>query len=138
MKVCCVAAEFKSFAELFRAQQTPPQSAPPPEAPPISAFIPETPPLERLAVARWEERLACALERLLAEIAIEVVGRELALAPVDVHAIVERLVQRLRFDGEITVEERDGDIAILAADGATWIDASLGRRLHAAIDHVLT
>ncbi|MGH7659505.1 MAG: hypothetical protein ACRENA_01130 [Vulcanimicrobiaceae bacterium] len=126
-----MAAEFKSFAEIFRAP-------PPPEAPPISAFIPQTPPPERLAVARWEERLACALERLLREIATEVVGRELALAPIDVHAIVEHLVHRLRFDGEISVEERNGDIAILATDGETWIDASLGRRLHAAIDRALS
>lgn len=131
-------AEFKSFAELFRAREKPPQPAPPPEAPPISAFIPQAPPPERLAVARWEERLACALERLLAEIAIEVVGRELALAPAEVHAIVERLVRRLHFDGDITIEERNGDIAILGADGETWIDASLGRRLHAAIDRALT
>jgi hypothetical protein len=131
-------AEFKSFAEIFREREEPPQPPAPPEAPPISALIPQALPPERLAVARWEERLACALERLLAEIAIEVVGRELVLAPVEVHAIVERLVQRLRFDGDISVEERDGDIAILAADGRTWIDASLGRRLHAAIDRALT
>lgn len=131
-------AEFKSFAELFRAQEPPQQPVAAPEAPPISALIPQAPPPERLAVARWEERLACAFERLLGEIAMEVVGRELALAPVEVHAIVERMVRRLRFEGDITVEERDGDIAILAADGATWIDASIGRRLHAAIDRVLT
>jgi hypothetical protein len=132
-----MAAEFKSFAELFRARECAPEPPPSPEAPPISALIPQAPPPERLVLARWEERLACALERLLAEIAIEVVGRELLLAPVEVHAIVERLVQRLHFDGQVTVEERDGDIAIREADGETWIDASLGRRLHAAIDRAL-
>jgi hypothetical protein len=105
--------------------------------PPISALIPNAPPADRLAVARWEERLALALERLLAEIAAEVVGRELALAPVEIHAIVERLVRRLHFDGDITIEERDGDLRILGADGTTWIDASLGRRLRAAIDRAL-
>lgn len=133
-----MAAEFKSFAELFRAREEPPPPAPVPDLPPISALIPQAPPPERLVIARWEERLACALERLLAEIATEVVGRELLLAPVHVHGIVERLVQRLRFDGEIVIEERNGDIAILAAAGDTWIDASLGRRLQAAIDRALT
>lgn len=131
-----MAAEFKSFTELFRTREDAPQPAAP-ETPPISALIPQAPPPEHLTVARWEERLACALERLLAEIALEVVGRELALAPIDVHAIVQRLVQRLRFDGDISVQERNGDIAILAADGETWIDASLGRRLHTAIDRAL-
>lgn len=114
-----MAAEFRSFSELFRAREAPPQPAPPPEAPQISALIPHAPPPERLVVARWEERLACALERLLAEIATEVVGRELALAPVEVRAIVERQVRRFHSDGE------------------TWIDTSLGSRLLAAIDRAL-
>jgi len=132
-----MAAEFKSFAELFRSRACAPEPPPAAQAPPISALISHAPPPERLALARWEERLACALERLLAEIAAEVVGRELLLAPVEVHAIVERLVRRLHFDGEVAVEERDGDLVIRAADGETWIDASLGRRLHAAIDRAL-
>ena len=80
------------------------------------------------------EQLETALRRLLEEIAAEVVGRELLLAPADVARIVSRLKERYGFHGG-TVSSSNGDITI-EWDGAE-IDASLGRRLSSAIERAL-
>lgn len=91
---------------------------------------------ERLERARFEDRLESALEKLLTEIAAEVTARELLLAPADVHALVTRLLERHGFDERARVIEAAGDVTLVARDGH-HIDASLGRRLRAAIDRAL-
>ena len=133
-----MAAEFRSLAEILRAERA---VAPEPlPAPPISPLISQEPPAParelRLQAARREERWERALERLLEEIAAEVLGRELLLAPVDVDAIVRRLVARYGFEGDdVDVVARDGDVELVL--GEDRIDASFWRRMRAAIDRAL-
>lgn len=131
-----MSAEFKSLREIFREAREA-------HAPVISPLIAEPPPPEqqpapeesdhrdRLFAAQLAERLDRALERLLEEIAAEVVGRELLLAPIDVETIVERLLQRYGIERDAPRLEHDGDISI------GTLDASLGRRVRAAIDRAL-
>lgn len=119
-------SDFKSFGEILF------------QAPPISPLIAEpAPPLpeptvsgDPLCATRLAERLDCALARLLEEIAAEVLGRELALAPVEIDTIVARLRKRYGvLDGTIVTSH--GDITLVCDAGE--IDASLGRRLRAAL-----
>ena len=117
-------AEFKSFATLLRPQ------------PAISPLIAEPLPWsasDRLAPAHAAERFEQSLQVLLREIACEVLGRELLLAPVEIARIVERIRRRypLQADGEAHVTP-GGDCTLICGDGT--IDATLGRRLAAAID----
>jgi hypothetical protein len=125
-----VSAEFKSLAEVLREARAAAASPPVPAISPLIAQPPAEEPADRLFAARFAERLEVALQRLLEEIAAEVVGRELLLAPVDAAAIVERLLRRYGGTTEAP-EARDGDIRI--GD----VDASLGRRVRAAIDRAL-
>ncbi len=105
----------------------------------------------RLFRAHVAEAVDAALETLLADIAAEVLARELLLAPVDVQQIVERAVRR--FDGERTLRIRvhpdevqrvesevpviadstlrRGDAAIELCNGS--VDVSLGVRLEAVL-----
>jgi hypothetical protein len=127
-----VNSEFKSLRDILRESR----EAHIPQTPAISPLIPQTPAApqaeyDRLAPARFAERLDRALERLLVEIAAEVVGRELLLAPVEIAAIVERLAERYGLSGDAAVYAGDGDVTI------GEVDASLGRRIRAAIDRAL-
>ena len=127
-----MSTQFKSLREIFREAR----EAQAPPGPIISPLIADAPPpaepaCDGLARARFADRLECALERLLHEIAAEVVGRELLLCPAEIGAIVERLVQRYGLHRETPVHVHDADIAI--GD----VDASLGRRIRAAIDRAL-
>lgn len=131
-----MSAEFKSLFALLRESAAPPLISPliaeplPPPEPVLEVDHPQ-PADDRLDSARTAERFEAALQRLFDEIALEVVGRELLLAPVDVERIVSRLKARYGFhDG--TATSANGDIRI-DCDG-NEIDASLGRRLRAAIE----
>lgn len=131
-----MSAEFKSLFALLRESAAPPLISPliaeplPPLEPVLEVDDPQ-PADDRLDAARIAERFEAALQRLLDEIALEVVGRELLLAPVDVERIVSRLKARYGFqDG--TATGANGDIRI-DCDG-NEIDASLGRRLRTAIE----
>ncbi len=129
-----MSVEFKSLAEILRETRA--------ASPPISPLIAEPLPVveepeattDRLPQACTLERFEGALRRLLEEIAAEVLGRELVLAPVDVDRIVTHLRGRFGFP-DATVTCAEGDIRI-AWDG-TEIDASLGRRLRSALERAL-
>ena len=101
----------------------------------------------RLFHARIVEAVEAAVETLVEDIAADVLGRELLLAPCDIEAIVDRALARLaseqplrvRLHAEdaaglkcavpLIVDERlrRGDAVIELHDGA--VDASLGVRL---------
>lgn len=101
----------------------------------------------RLFRARIAEALEAALERLLADVAAEVLGRELLLQPCEIDAIAGRALQRYAAEEPLRVrvheddvarvrcgvtavadpELRRGDAVIELRDGC--IDASLGIRL---------
>lgn len=135
-----MSAEFKSLAEILReARATSPLISPLIAEPILVAEEPEATAddddsKDRLLQARTLERFEGALRRLLEEIAAEVLGRELMLAPVEIDRIVKRLQTRFGFS-DVTVTCVDNDI-VIAWDG-TEIDASLGRRLHSAIERAL-
>jgi hypothetical protein len=131
-----MSAEFKNLFALLRESAAPPLISPliaeplPPPEPVLDVDDPQ-PADDRLDSARTAERFEAALQCLLDEIALEVVGRELLLAPVDVERIVSRLKARYGFqDG--TATGANGDIRIDCESNE--IDASLGRRLRAAIE----
>jgi hypothetical protein len=132
--------EFKSLAEILREVRAASPVISPLIAEPLSiveapeATVEEDDSDVRLPHARTLERFEGALRRLLEEIAAEVLGRELLLAPIDVDRIVSRLKVRFGFS-DATVTCADGDITV-AWDG-TEIDASLGRRLRSAIERAL-
>ncbi len=106
----------------------------------------------RLFRARLSEALECTLERLCNGIAHDVLARELLLAPADVRAICERLMERYVGEGPVRIRvhpsERDalhgfdvpvvedvrvqrGGLILDVCNGA--LDASLDVRL----EHVL-
>ena len=133
-----MAAEFRSLAEILRAEQEPAPAISPLIAEPALAPVCDREHRDgRLQRAHLEERQAAALERLLTEIAAEVLGRELLLAPANVEEIVSRLVHRYGFEAGFDVVARNGDVTIASRDGKRAVDASLGRRLRAAIDRAL-
>ena len=130
--------EFKSFGTILRElrelQEAP---AVPAAISPLIAEVQAPQPSdpcrrERLVAARLAERVEVAVRALLREIAAEVLGRELLLAPVELDAIVARLRERY-LAHELAVETTpDGDVLFTGAGGT--IDASLGRRLEAALE----
>ncbi|MBV8151555.1 MAG: hypothetical protein JO101_08455 [Candidatus Eremiobacteraeota bacterium] len=122
------------FVPLFERLRT---QSPAPNVSPLIAELPgeATPPepSDRLAEMRHAEALERALRALLREIAAEVLGRELMLAPCEIDAIVARLCRRYALErAQVRVSASDGDIALECESG--WIDASLGRRLEAALE----
>jgi hypothetical protein len=135
-----MSVEFKSLAEILReARATSPVISPLIAEPLPVVEVPEATVDDddfdvRLPQARTLERFEGALRRLLEEIAAEVVGRELLLAPIDVDRIVTRLKARFGFS-DATLTCTNGDVFV-AWDG-TEIDASLGRRLRSAIERAL-
>jgi flagellar biosynthesis/type III secretory pathway protein FliH len=101
----------------------------------------------RLFHARVIEAVEAAVETLVNDIAAEVLGRELALAPVDIERIVDRVLQRFAEEEPLRVRVhaddaarvtcgvpvvadprlRPGDAVIELRGGS--VDASLGVRL---------
>src|SRR5262249_54347716 len=88
---------------------------------------------ERTFGAMLAERLDAAVQHLLREIACEVLGRELLLAPVDVDAIVRRLRERYRVDDHVGARTGENGDLVLSWEGCE-IDASLANRLELALD----
>ncbi len=135
-----MSVEFKSLAEILReTRAASPLISPLIAEPACVVEVPEAPVHDdndddRLPQARILERFEGALRRMLEEIAAEVLGRELQLAPIDVERIVARLRSRFGFSNA-TVTCTDDDITV--AWSGTEIDASLGRRLHSAIERAL-
>jgi restriction endonuclease Mrr len=131
--------EFKSLRDILREARAVKVEAE--VAPVISPLIAEPMPVEQTCES--EERLSCvrvldrfdgALRRLLEEIATEVLGRELLLAPVEIERIALRLRERFGFHDGV-VASSQGDI-IIDLDGAQ-VDASLGRRFRSAVERAL-
>lgn len=150
---------FRGLAELLRAPVT--------EATPIMTAPPEEPLRDEVVVARnlrlFHARIAeaveDAVETLCNDLAAEVLGRELQLAPADIAAIVQRILQRYTLEMPVRVRVhpdalaqfadsqtaaatgalpaigdpglRHGDAVLELRDGA--IDASLGVRLEAVL-----
>jgi flagellar biosynthesis/type III secretory pathway protein FliH len=98
--------------------------------------------------AALADALALSLERLVRDIACDVLARELLLAPCDVAAVAARALQRYAGEGALRLRVHPGDVAACAAlevpvvgDGSLRtgdvildvrcgsIDASLGARL---------
>jgi flagellar biosynthesis/type III secretory pathway protein FliH len=105
----------------------------------------------RLFHARISEALEGAVERLLYDVAAEVVARDLQLAPVDVERIVDRTLQRYFSEDPLRVRVHSedaalvqcgvpvvaddslaqGDVIVELRDG--FLDATLGVRLEAVL-----
>ena len=108
------------------SESPPPNPQPPPEAPP-------TPRCEREAAAdarRFRAALADALDlslqRLLPEIAREVLGRELALQAADVAAIAAAALDRFSNERIVTLRVHPADARRASALGVAIVaDASL-------------
>ena len=129
---------FKSLRDILREARA--TEEPAPVISPLIAELPMPAEPAREAVAdplssvRVLDAFEGALRRLLAEIAAEVLGRELQLAPIEIERIAGRLKGRFGFHDGV-VRSVDGDITI-DVDGAQ-IDASLGRRLRSALERAL-
>lgn len=109
----------------------------------------------RLFRARVIEAVEASVEMLVNDIAADVLGRELALAPADVEAIVDRALERFAREEPLRVRVhaddaaalrcavpvvtdarlRPGDAVIELRDGN--VDASLGVRLETLVRAVL-
>lgn len=157
--------EFQTLAQWLAAREpdTPQAALDEPAATAAVAPIPEiaTPEERELkdtvaAFRRFRAMLAdaldAALEMLLEDISAEVLGRELLLAPVDIHAIAERARDRFALDGPVALRIHPDDAhafrddgmqvvpdphlrrgdAMLQVHGGT-IDASLGVRLESVL-----
>jgi len=105
----------------------------------------------RLFYARVVEAVEAAVETLVADIAVDVLGRELLLAPCDIEAIVDRALARFTSEQPLRVRVhpddavllqcavpvvaderlRAGDAVVELREGS--VDASLGVRLAALV-----
>jgi flagellar biosynthesis/type III secretory pathway protein FliH len=82
----------------------------------------------RLFRARVEEAIESAIVTLRCDIAAEVVGRELQLAPASIAEIVRRAVRRFHSESPVRVRVHPEDVGSLAADGIqTVADRDLRR-----------
>jgi flagellar assembly protein FliH len=146
---------FRSLAELLREPRERPRAAAevePPEDSDEQGDVQAAASRElRLFLARVAEALESSVEMLRNDIAAEVVGRELQLAPADLRTIVNRAIRRYasevpvrvrvhpddrdKLDGEFcTIADaqlRPGDAVLEVRGGA--IDASLGVRLESVL-----
>jgi len=135
-----MSAQFRSLAEILRESRaaspliSPLIAEPLPEVQAPQEIAEDEEPEDRLLGVQTLERFEAALRRLLEEIACEVIGRELLLAPVDVARIVHRLKERYGFEYG-AASSSHGDINIEWC--GTEIDASLGRRLRGAIERAM-
>lgn len=81
----------------------------------------------RLFMARVAEAIESATEMLRNDIAAEIVGRELQLAPADLSAIVERTVRRYSLEAPVRVRVHPGDLSALDGALPAVADAQLRR-----------
>ena len=121
---------FRSLAELLRE----PREAQP-EAhiePCDDAGVPEHDEVAaarevRLFLARVAEAIESATDMLRNDIAAEVVGRELQLAPADLRAIVERALRRYSLETPVRVRVHPDDLDAVAGEFSTIADTELRR-----------
>jgi hypothetical protein len=152
-------AEFIALADLLRPAPQPPATieemtvipdTPPPDAETVRALVRDA----RLFRARLADAFDVALARLLHECAVAVLARELALAPADLAAIVQRVrddvpivrvrcaevdadaLRRAFGDAGIVVDSalHCGDLEFELAGGV--LDARLGMRLGCVLEAV--
>jgi Flagellar assembly protein FliH len=150
--------EFRSLASTLLAGETYAEepvveiAEEPPECV-FETFAPEESPARaaRLFSARLTEALEGAVERLLCDIACDVLARELQLAPADIERIVDRALQRFIAEEPLRVRVHPsdaegvqcalplaadpqlsrGDAILELRDG--FVDASLGIRLETVL-----
>ena len=119
---------FRSLAELLRE---------PREAQPAAEIEPreetETPADDhiaaarevRLFMARVAEAIDFSVEMLRNDIAAEILGHELQLAPADIRAIVARAIQRYALESPVRVRVHPRDLAALDGEFSTIADGQL-------------
>ena len=149
---------FRSLAQTLLADRrpVPPQPDPPADDAPqepreTAADAQDAARAARLFHASVAESVEAAVERLLGDIAADVLARELALQPADLGAIVDRALRRFSAEEPLRVRVhaddlarvngalpaiadpglRPGDALIELRDGC--IDASLGVRLETVL-----
>ena len=121
--------EFRSLAEMLREPRDaqPAAQAEPPEEEGARDDESVAAREIRLFMARVGEAIESATEMLRNDIAAEVVGRELQLAPSDVRAIVERTLKRYSLETPVRVRVHPGDLAALDGVFPAVADAQLRR-----------
>jgi flagellar biosynthesis/type III secretory pathway protein FliH len=81
----------------------------------------------RLFHARITEALEDAVERLVCDVASDVLARELQLAPADIERIVDRALQRYVSEEPLRVRTHPGDAALVQCGVPVVADDSLAR-----------
>lgn len=79
----------------------------------------------RLFHARVIEAVEASVETLTADIAADVLARELCLAPADIEAIIDRALQRFAQEQPVRVRVHDADLAGLTCSVPLIADARL-------------
>ena len=121
---------FRSLAELLREpRETPPAAhSEPCEAPEAREDDPVAAAREvRLFMAHVAEAIESAAEMLRNDIAAEIVGRELQLAPADIQAIVDRAIARYASEAPVRVRVHPGDLDALDGEIPAVADTQLRR-----------
>ncbi len=88
----------------------------------------------RLFHARVEEAIESAVATLRCDIAAEVIGRELQLAPASIAEIVRRALWRFHAESPVRVRVHPEDISALAEDGIQTVADSGLRRGDAVLE----
>ena len=114
--------EFVPLAEFLRPLQSPPASGPPATSGLESSTIADAQDPDVLSrVRRFHAGLADALDiavpAMLREIAHEVLGRELHLAPCDLASIVRSTLARHAGERVVTIHANPGDVPALRSAG---------------------
>jgi hypothetical protein len=156
-----MADRFVSLASLLRPQPEPPiepasaaadTTDAAPVVPPAAAATPPEMLTEcKVFRARLLDAFDHARARLVQDLAAEVLGRELELAPPAIDVLAARLIEipvrlrvspadreRVRIDLPIDVDPslRSGDLVLIVRDGA--LESTLGLRLEGAVRAALT
>ena len=117
---------FRRLADLLRSSENPPPPLETRAVEPEDRFPPDDEEAARdvrLFRARIAEAVECAVGTLCRDIAAEVVGRELQLAPPEIGAIVRRALERYAAEGVTRVRAHPEDAAELS-DELVYADAS--------------
>lgn len=131
--------EFRSLADLLREEQL--LASPAAEA--VRDATEEPPDLAgeiaaardvRLFRARVEEAIESAIATLRCDIAAEIVGRELQLAPASIAEIVHRALRRFRAESPVRVRVHPDDLDSLASDGIPAVGDDELRRGDAVLE----
>jgi len=125
--------EFRSLADLLRDEQyvaDPPTEAIENSAEAAADLTGEIAAARdvRLFRARVEEAIESAITTLRCDIAAEIVGRELQLAPASIAEIVRRAVRRFHAESPVRVRVHPQEVGSLAVEGIqTVADGNLRR-----------